>query len=150
MSPLLTSLRWLLTLLVAVVFAFAGLTKLFQMQKFAASIGDFELVWSWLEEPLAAALPPIELLSALLLVLGSRWGLWLATLQLLVFTAVVGYGLVRGLDIDCGCFGLAHLHPLLETTLSAAFVRNLILLGCCGALFGLRKRSAHAGAGESD
>ena len=140
MSRLLQPLRWLLTLLLAAVFAFAGATKLFQMQKFAASIGDFGLVWTWLEQPLALALPLGELLTALLLLLGSRRGLWLAALQLLVFTGVVGYGLAQGLEIDCGCFGLAHLHPLLETTLSAAFARNLILLGVCAALRLLRAR----------
>lgn len=122
---------WICLGLLALVFVSAGLGKLFHVSDFARTIADFGLVTPGFERPLAIGLPLLEIGSAIALVLGLRGALALITAQLLLFVAVLVYGLWLGLDVDCGCFGPGEAHGLLGTSLESALVRDLILLGLC-------------------
>jgi hypothetical protein len=72
-------------------------------------------------------------LSGLCLFLKSleRGALVLITLLLTVFTLALASALVRGLSIDCGCFG----HTFISTGTVVPILRNLLLLSFAAFLW---------------
>lgn len=93
-------------LLLAAVFIYAGLVKAGDVIAFAGQIANYQLLpyaWNYL---VAATLPYLELLCGVLLLLNMRVRPAVLVLFLLnlVFIAALASALVRGLDIDCGCF----------------------------------------------
>ncbi len=117
-NTLLVLLRWFL----AVVFIYAALGKIADPAAFAEQIDHYRLL-PWPAVATAAmVLPWLELLCGLLLI-GGRWiqgaSLWLIVLNA-VFIVAIASAMVRGLDIDCGCFSLpgqasqVSLHRIVE------------------------------------
>ncbi len=116
----------------AATFLFAGASKLRDPVAFADEIGNYELM-SELAPYLAIVLPMLEVLVGLMLLLAPR--LWQRAAALVcgalmvAFTVAASSALVRGLNIDCGCFGGGS-GPITWLTL----VRNGALLAMCGWL----------------
>lgn len=96
-------------IVIGLVLLAAALPKLGDLRSFAASVHNFRIVPVPAENVLAVALPWIELVAGLALLLGirARAGAVVATALLVVFTAAVAWAVARGLDIECGCFGTA-------------------------------------------
>ena len=95
-------------LLLAAVFVSAGAAKLLASpQPFADSVASFRLVPAWLVGPLALALPPFEILvgGALLAGRPRRLGAGGALVLAGVFLVALVAALIRGVPVDCGCFG---------------------------------------------
>lgn len=92
---------------VAAVFVFAGLAKLRRTPELEHAIGRYELVPAGLARPLAVALPPAELAGGLMLASGAatRPVATLLAVALAIFSAAVAINLLRGREIECGCFG---------------------------------------------
>jgi len=88
-----------------IVFLWAAMTKLFDVNAFIDTIGSYGLVWEPLLGPTAWGLIVVELIVGAALLLGQRWAPRVASVLVLVFLAVLGYGIGLGLDIECGCFG---------------------------------------------
>jgi putative oxidoreductase len=89
------------------VFIFAGATKIVDPAGFAADIGNYRILpHEWINL-LAITLPWIEVVVGLLLIAGiwKRANALLITLMLVVFLFAIGQAVVRGLNINCGCFG---------------------------------------------
>jgi uncharacterized membrane protein YphA (DoxX/SURF4 family) len=96
----------LVRILVGIVFIVASHDKLFAPEVFANSISNYRLVSGTIAMIAATWLPWVELLAGLGILLGPFYkgsALLLSTLMI-VFTLAVLSGLVRGLDISCGCF----------------------------------------------
>jgi uncharacterized membrane protein YphA (DoxX/SURF4 family) len=94
-------------LLLAAVFAAAALAKLKDLEVFQGVVEQYRLLPRPLVAPFAYALPVVELLGALgLLLPATRPAAALLLILLLVaFAAAMAINLVRGRsDIDCGCF----------------------------------------------
>jgi uncharacterized membrane protein YphA (DoxX/SURF4 family) len=96
-------------IVVGVLLAWAALAKLGDIPALARDIHQFRLLPIAGENLLAMVLPWIELTAALSLLLGirSRAGAVVAASLMAVFTTTVALALVRGLSIECGCFGTA-------------------------------------------
>jgi len=96
------------SLAVAAVFIYAGVDKLRDPLQFADSIAAFAILPAILINLLAFGLPPFEIACGLLL-LGPRTrrvgALAVAALTIIFFTALAS-ALLRGLTLDCGCFGV--------------------------------------------
>lgn len=94
-------------ILVGAVFAVAGLAKVGDPAAFAEDIHNFRLVPVALENLVALALPWVEIVAAVALVLGvrARAAAVLAAGLMAAFTLGVIFAMGRGLDIECGCFG---------------------------------------------
>lgn len=94
---------------IGLVFAWAALAKIGDPKAFAEQIHNFRIVPVAFENVVAFALPWIELVAALALVLGhhARAGAVLVFWLLAGFTLAVVAALARGLDFECGCFGTA-------------------------------------------
>jgi putative oxidoreductase len=95
-------------LTLGVVFTYAAFLKVsMSWLTFAASIDAYQLLPDWAVTPLAQLLPWFELTLGLLLVSGFavRWTGTAVTLLLGGFFSAMVHAHMKGLDIDCGCFG---------------------------------------------
>jgi uncharacterized membrane protein YphA (DoxX/SURF4 family) len=94
-------------LLVGAVFLYAASTKLPDMAGFALDVANFRMLPAGLVPVASAALVGVELLVGALLVLGIwvRPAALLASALLLAFIAGLAQALLRGIGLDCGCFG---------------------------------------------
>ena len=93
-----------LRLALGLVFIYAGTVKLMDPRAFALVLSHYGLVPSALLAPAALGLPALEVLAGLGLCLDLRGSLGIITGMLLVFMVVLWFGVLRGLEIDCGCF----------------------------------------------
>ena len=111
------------------VFLYAGVSKVFDPGALAASIRSYELP---LPEGFvtvgAHALPLLEILLGLYLLIGlfSKASAWSASGLIVLFSVVLIQGAVRGLEIDCGCFGSTT--PTTASSLWVDVMRDLGLL----------------------
>lgn len=112
-------------LVLATVFCFAAAAKLWDVSEFARRVGDFGLVHDAMVVPAAWTVVLLELLIGVSLPLRVRGSLPATVAMLLGFIAVLAYGIVLGIDIDCGCFGPA-VHVDLRTQLLTDFGLLLI------------------------
>jgi len=93
--------RWVISL----PFLYAGSTKIADPKGFAVVIDGYGLLPGFLVMPTALILPILEIVVATGLLFNVRRCLPVITVMLIFFIAVLGYGIVLGLDVDCGCFG---------------------------------------------
>ncbi len=87
------------------IFAYSGVVKLLDPERFTVIIAGFGLLPEALIRPAAIGLPLAELLSGIGLIFAVRGCLTAIALMLVLFMAVLAWGIHLGLDIDCGCFG---------------------------------------------
>ncbi|MEW5979533.1 MAG: MauE/DoxX family redox-associated membrane protein [Acidobacteriota bacterium] len=133
----------LLRISLGVLFVYASLDKLLHPLEFARLTAAYQILPEVLIAPLAALIPPLELLCGFLLVFGV-WPvaslLWVGVL-LGVFLLAVTQAYLRGLNIDCGCFSTGgEAEPVGLLTI----IRDLILLGLWFKVFSrfwLRERN---------
>lgn len=90
------------------VFVFSGGVKLLDPAAFAEIIDAYALLPEWLTVPVAWGLPVVEVIAGLGLMLGLPVALTAVTLMLGLFIFVLWFGILQGLDVDCGCFGSAE------------------------------------------
>jgi uncharacterized membrane protein YphA (DoxX/SURF4 family) len=137
--PILRVARLALRSLIAALFLFAAISKLLDPSSFAQQIANYQLTPWPATAALAVFLPALELCVGICLLVG-RWEsgalIWLATL-LTIFSGALLSAIVRGLSIDCGCFG----RSVENTGTLWPLIRNLALLGVTGFLWFSRKRT---------
>jgi uncharacterized membrane protein YphA (DoxX/SURF4 family) len=118
---------WSVRVALAGLFVYAGATKIIDPNAFALEIARYELLPE-LANYAAAALPATELVLGLgMLALPVTWrrsAALGALVLLLAFTFAAASAIVRGLDIECGCFGSGS-SPITWLTL----LRDLALVG---------------------
>ena len=98
---------WIARLGVIVLFAAAGLSKLWQRAEFRDAVAAYDLLPRQMVAPAALTLAATEVAAAILLLLpaGRLAGAILLGGLLLLFTTAIVINLVRGrTDIDCGCW----------------------------------------------
>ena len=95
------------SLAVAAVFIYAGIDKIRDPLQFADSIAAFAILPTVLINLLAMGLPPFEIACGLLLIgpWTRRVGSLAIAIILVVFMIALSSALLRGLTLDCGCFG---------------------------------------------
>jgi len=89
------------------VFIWAGLLKIFDPLGFAEAIANFRVFPQWISFFLALMLPWIEVISGIFLILGlfRHASALILSLLLAAFLVLIVVTIMRGIDIDCGCFG---------------------------------------------
>lgn len=129
-----------LRLLLAAVFLYAAYTKLRQpWMLFAMSIDAYQILPQGAVLLLGHWLPWVELFIGLFLAAGIflRYTAAGATGLLLVFFALMIRAFIKGMSIDCGCFGLGEaisVKTLLRDGLLVALALVLTLLARAPAL----------------
>ncbi len=88
------------------LFIVSSLEKIVDPAAFAHSIGNYKILPPFLPMTVATILPWLELLCGFSLLFGIfiRGSAFLLSAMLIVFTLAVTSGILRGLDISCGCF----------------------------------------------
>jgi uncharacterized membrane protein YphA (DoxX/SURF4 family) len=132
--------RWLYLLVrvgIAMIFIYAGSLKLMDPKAFARVISHYDVLPEPLLPVVAIGLPAIEVLAGLALIFDRPVGLYGISGLLLLFVAILGYGVLNELDIDCGCFGPEELAN--REGLAHAFYRDLALMGAVAFLHWSRR-----------
>ncbi|HXG00988.1 MAG TPA: MauE/DoxX family redox-associated membrane protein [Bacteroidota bacterium] len=93
-------------LLLGTVFLFASIEKVADPNAFAVSISYYRLIGEPLTVIVATIVPWMELICGLFLIFGimPKGSSLLVLFMLLIFTGGIVSGILRGLDISCGCF----------------------------------------------
>lgn len=89
------------------IFVVAGVSKVGHAAEFAQQIAAFRLLPQPVIAPMALLLPFLEIMLGGYLIIGlfTRFAAWAAALLLLVFDAAIASAVVRGMTLNCGCFG---------------------------------------------
>jgi putative oxidoreductase len=92
--------------LIGALFLYAALPDILDTMGFASSIYNYKLFPSSIIGMSAAFVPWLEVLAGLALVIGVkiRGASLLISLLVVVFISLATISIIRGLDIDCGCF----------------------------------------------
>jgi putative oxidoreductase len=95
------------SLALAAVFIYAGVDKIRDLLQFADSIAGFRILPVAFINLLALGLPPFEIACGLLLLRPPtrRVGALAIALVSVLFLSALLSALLRGLTLDCGCFG---------------------------------------------
>ena len=131
--PILRITRLILRVAMAALFLFAAITKLVDPSSFAQQIANYQLTPWPATAGLSVFLPALELCVGISLLLG-RWEggalVWMAIL-LTIFSGALLSATIRGLSIDCGCFG----RSIENTGTVWPLIRNMALLVVTGLLW---------------
>lgn len=125
------------------IFIWSGLSKLMASESFATIIQAYGLIPEATTLPAALVLSVLEVTAGLGLVMDVQWSLGIITGLLVLFTAVLGYGLRMGLDVDCGCFAPDDPEGMAFHSLRPALYRDIVMLIAIGYLFLWRRLRAH-------
>lgn len=111
----------------ALVFLAAAVPKIFDPAGFATDIKNYDMVWKPALHIMAITLPWIEALAALALLTGVMLpgAALLVNMMMVMFLIALAQAGLRGLDINCGCFG----HSGAAEPVIKALVRDIFFLG---------------------
>jgi uncharacterized membrane protein YphA (DoxX/SURF4 family) len=127
--------RWVL----GGIFIYSGATKLLAPQTFAVLIEAYGLVPDMLLMPVALMLPALEVVAGVGMLFDIRGSLAVVAGLLLLFIAILGYGIRMGLDVDCGCFGPEEPEAEAFHGLRVALYRDMVMLTAVIFLYGMRR-----------
>lgn len=115
-----------LRIVLGAIFIYAGWVKLFDMDSMARAIANYRVVpLSWVNV-LAIVIPAVEVIAGAALIAGvmMKGALAIITGLILVFCIAIVSAILRGLNIECGCFGTSDS----EQVGLAVLVRDLLML----------------------
>ncbi len=89
------------------IFIYAGIEKIADPDGFAVSITNYRILPVAIVNIFAISLPWLELFCGILLIFGVsvKENSFIFGSLMVIFTAMIFIAVLRGLDIDCGCFG---------------------------------------------
>ena len=132
----------LFRILLGLVFLFAGIAKISDPVRFIFTLRQFNLFSEAVIPFMALYLPWLEFTLGLFLILGL---LYRASAFLLVclntmFAIVILTVIARGMEIDCGCFGMfADVLKIPDSADIKAIIRNVIFIGISIYIFIVKK-----------
>jgi uncharacterized membrane protein YphA (DoxX/SURF4 family) len=101
-------IHWLCRLILAGVFIYSGYIKLQEPLQFAVAISGYKMVPENLIFPMAKYLPWVEVILGLAILIGWKIRYFSAATAalLLFFIVILVITISRGIEANCGCFGL--------------------------------------------
>ena len=136
------SISLIFRILIGWIFLLAGLAKISDPVRFLLTLREFQLVPGMIERFLAVYLPWLEFILGLFIILGilhRTSALFLGFLNG-VFTLAILSVIIRGIEVDCGCFGLlADILKLPDMADYKAVIRNLIFIAMNVSIFKAKK-----------
>jgi len=112
----------------ALLFVYGGGVKLMDPKAFARIIDAYGFVPESLLPVVAVGLPLLEVMAGTALLFDRREGLAVIAALLVLFVAILGYGVLTDMDVDCGCFSQEDLTT--RHGLRLALYRDIFLAGC--------------------
>lgn len=103
-------LVWSAQIILGFVFIFAAAGKIADPASFAEAIANYKLVPAMFINFFAIIIPWIELVSGILLIFNNfpKENSLIINSLLILFIIMVAVAMLRGLNIDCGCYGTSH------------------------------------------
>ncbi len=120
------------------IFSLAGLAKIPDPASFLLTMRGFSIFPDLLERFFAVTIPWLELILGLCLLTGLlyRAAAFLFALLISGFTLAILSVMARGIEIDCGCFGLLADYLLLPDAADhKAVIRNIVFLAMALTVF---------------
>jgi len=127
---------------IGIIFIYAGTVKLLEPKTFAVLIDAYGIVPESLLVPVAVILPAVEIFAGLGLLFDIEKSLFIISGLLVLFIAILGYGIRMGLDVDCGCFGPEEPEAKAFHGLRMTLYRDLVMLTTTSFIFGWRRYRA--------
>jgi len=128
-------LRWSL----GGIFIYAGSIKLLELKTFAVLIEAYGFVPESLLLPVTVTLPALEVAAGIGMLFDIEGSLSVIASLLVLFIAILGYGIWMGLDVDCGCFGPDDPEAKAFHSLSLSLYRDLVMLAGVAFLYVWRR-----------
>ena len=96
----------ILRLVLGITFVYASLDKIAHPDQFAKIIYNYKILPGFLINVFAVTLPWVELLAGLFLILGifTESASLLISFLLVIFLFAISVNVLRGVDLNCGCF----------------------------------------------
>jgi protein-disulfide isomerase len=113
----------------AAVWGWAALAKIGDPRRFVQVVRAYDATPEWLSKAIGYGLPTLELVLAVLLLIGliTRYAAIVSAALLVVFLVGIVQAAARGLEIQCGCFGGGG-GPSTSTSYTLDILRDLGLL----------------------
>ena len=132
----------LFRILLGLIFLFAGIAKISDPVRFIFTLREFNLFSEAVIPFMVLYLPWLEFILGLFLILGLLYrasAFLLACLNTMFAIAILTV-VVRGMEIDCGCFGmLADILKIPDSADIKAVIRNVIFIGISVYIFIVKK-----------
>ncbi len=132
----------LFRILLGLIFLFAGIAKISDPVRFIFTLREFNLFSEAVIPFMALYLPWLEFILGLFLILGLLYrasSFLLACLNTMFAIAILTV-VVRGMEIDCGCFGMfADILKIPDSADIKAVIRNVIFIGISVYIFIVKK-----------
>lgn len=105
-----TPLSWaglVVRLVLAAVWAWASLSKIGDPRTFVRAVRAYDATPEWLSKAIGYGLPMLELVLAILLLVGliTRYAAAVSAVLFVVFLIGIIQASARGIKLECGCFG---------------------------------------------
>jgi uncharacterized membrane protein YphA (DoxX/SURF4 family) len=126
----------LVRICIGLVFVCAGIMKLADPDSFADIIAGYDLVPRSILVPAAIGLPALEVVAGIGLIFDTRGSLSTILGLLFMFVFVLWFGILKDLDIDCGCFSAEEIKE--HGALRDALFRDLWMIAGALYLYGWR------------
>lgn len=133
------SMELIIRIVIGLAFLYAGIHKMYDLESFAKTIDAFGLVPETFVYPLTIMIPMVEIICGAGFVLGNRESIFMVSTMLIVFIAVLSFGIFKGLDIDCGCYGPNNKVAESLSSLKTSLIRDFVMLS--GIFFIVLRRS---------
>lgn len=115
------------------IFIFSGSLKLMDTYKFARILYEYGVLPDYLINPAAIGLPLIEIIAGSGLLFNLKYSLELITVMLFLFICVLWFGILKDLNIDCGCFSAGEISE--QGSLHKALYRDFVFIALSAFLF---------------
>ncbi len=140
MKKLLTNqyFLFLLRLVIGGTFIYSAVDKILYPDEFARIVYNYHLLPGQTINLFALLLPWVELVAGVLLIAGF-WEKAAAVViggLLAVFIVALGNALIKGVNIECGCFSTTS---RAKGPVQSLIVRDILMLIGCGLIFWARK-----------
>ncbi|MFI5144438.1 MAG: MauE/DoxX family redox-associated membrane protein [Ignavibacteria bacterium] len=109
------------------LFVYASMDKMANSSDFAKVIHNYKILPVSLENLLAIFLPWLEFVTGLFLLVGkyNKGALFIYNIFLCIFIIALTQALIRGLDINCGCFSVK---PSSTSEVWLRIIEDLVML----------------------
>lgn len=126
-------------LVLGVVLLVAGALKVGNLDQSVLAVRGYQVLPYDLAVVVGYLLPPLEIIVGILLIVGlfTRWAALLGGLLMAAFVVGIAQAWIRGLSIDCGCFGGGGEVAPDQTRYGLELMRDLALLGAAALLVAL-------------
>ena len=119
-------LVFLLRVFLGIIFIYASIDKIIDPLKFSDAIDNYHITPVEMNNLAALVVPWIELVAGVFLIIGIyvRGSSTIIILLLIWFIFILSQALVRGINVNCGCFNLTE--QVNDVNLRADMIKRII------------------------